>query len=137
MKNKIVTVRKHVVNSKLLTKLRLLAILCNLENFILMAQDIITIPKPSQEAIDYVTTEVNKRLTQRVQNSKRGIYTSDAESYGKIAEEFNKEALDELHANNHQKFADELLDVIASAFWGAVSSYDLYDTRVLGLKPPK
>ena len=94
-------------------------------------------PNATVEIIQRVRNAMDKRLQERLEFHGYKIYTSDAETYGKVAEEFNKEALDELHANDHQKFAEELLDTAIAAFWGIVSSEMLYDTNITGVKLPK
>lgn len=92
-------------------------------------------PDASKKDIDAVMKAFSIRLEERLEVRGYGIFISDAETFGKIAEEFNLEALAELRANDPQAFSEELLDTMIAAFWGIVSSRVVYETEVTGHRP--
>jgi len=57
---------------------------------------------------------VNQKLYFRLRQKGLDAYSGPHESYGIIAEEFNKELLDALHSNNTENFKEELLDIIVA-----------------------
>lgn len=71
--------------------------------------------------LDKIFQIVRAHLTVKIIEKGSGAFVSTHEIYGVIAEEFEKELLDALHANNRKQFVRELLDVAASAIYGLAS----------------
>jgi len=64
---------------------------------------------------------VSEKIQMRLLQKHRGAYIGNHETYGILAEEFNKELLDALHANDDKKFYKELLDIAVGAILGMAS----------------
>lgn len=73
---------------------------------------------------------IEKQLSAKIAKRGMGRYDSVHEIYGIIAEEFDKELLDEMHANNYNKFEDELVDVIIGCLWGLASMKSLREDKI-------
>ena len=71
------------------------------------------------KAIVLVREKIDLRLTQKG----RGSYIGNHETYGILAEEFNKELLDALCADDDQEFHGELIDIIVGGILGMASMY--------------
>ena len=73
------------------------------------------------EFIDNAMTEIYDKLIFRINQKGGGIYSGPHETYGIIAEEFNKELLDALHANDREQFRKELIDIGVAVIFGMAS----------------
>ncbi len=71
------------------------------------------------KAVELVKVMIDLRLTQKG----RGSYIGNHETYGILAEEFNKELLDALCADDDQRFHGELLDIVVGGILGMASMY--------------
>ncbi len=65
--------------------------------------------------------EIGRMVSLRLQEKGDGAYAGPHECYGIIAEEFEKELLDALHANDRQAFRKELLDIAVACAIGMAS----------------
>lgn len=73
--------------------------------------------------INKVLEEVLDMIIMRMEQPGHGAgaFASSHEIYGVIAEEFNKELLDALHANDDIQFRKELIDIAVGAIFGIAS----------------
>ena len=75
--------------------------------------------KDITKAIMLVKVKIGIRLKEKG----RGSYIGNHETYGILAEEFNKELLDALCADDDQGFHGELLDIVVGGIFGMASMY--------------
>ena len=68
-------------------------------------------------------TLVKEKIEMRLLQKHRGAYIGNHETYGILAEEFNKELLDVLKANDNEAFFNELIDIAVGAILGMASMY--------------
>lgn len=73
---------------------------------------------------------VKKQLSAKIAKRGMGRYGSVHEIYGIVAEEFDKELLDAMHANNYTEFENELVDVIIGCLWGLASMKSLRESKI-------
>ena len=78
-------------------------------------------PELSDNEIQVCIHLVKVKINVRLREKHRGAYAGNHETYGILAEEFNKELLDALHAKNNEKFFDELIDIAVGAILGMAS----------------
>lgn len=86
-------------------------------------------PQIDIDSLGITLSEVHDKLIYRLNKKGYGVYCSNHETYGIIAEEFNKELLDALHANDDVQFRSELLDVAVGAIFGIISMDILKDKK--------
>ncbi len=75
--------------------------------------------KEITQAVGLVIQKIDNRLVEK----HRGSYIGNHETYGILAEEFNKELLDALQANDNEAFFCELIDIAVGAILGMASMY--------------
>ncbi|KKK76773.1 hypothetical protein LCGC14_2860240 [marine sediment metagenome] len=66
---------------------------------------------------------VREKIDMRLLQKHRGSYIGNHETYGILAEEFHKELLDALHADDNETFFCELIDIAVGAILGMASMY--------------
>jgi len=66
---------------------------------------------------------VKDKIEMRLRQKHRGSYISNHETFGILAEEFHKELLDALKANDNEEFFTELIDIAVGAILGMASMY--------------
>jgi len=66
---------------------------------------------------------VKEKIEMRLLQKQRGAYIGNHETYGILSEEFNKELLDALKANDNEQFYCELIDIAVGAILGMASMY--------------
>jgi len=86
-----------------------------------------TRPSVSEEVKTLGHKLFDHQLTRRLKEKGPLAFAGRHESYGILAEEFNKELLDALHSNDLLDFVWESLDVAVGAFWAAVSAIQEYE----------
>jgi hypothetical protein len=73
--------------------------------------------------IEHSIKMVKDKIEVRLIEKQRGAYIGNHETYGILAEEFNKELLDALRANDNESFYCELIDIAVAAILGMASMY--------------
>lgn len=81
-------------------------------------------PRVPDVVIDRVLAAVRENLQGRMAKKGRGSFVSSHEIYGILAEELNKELLDEVHANNPNQIQKELIDIAVGSIF-ALASYEV------------
>ncbi len=81
-----------------------------------MIRDRITV-----EELERAVTEVSNHVSRRLEEKGWGAFAGPHETFGVIAEEFNKELLDELRANSVVGFRKELIDIAVACIIGLAS----------------
>lgn len=77
--------------------------------------------KITRHELDRALDEVDNWVSRRLEEKGSGAYSGPHETFGIIAEEFNKELLDALHANDPVAFRKELIDIAVAAVIGLAS----------------
>lgn len=78
-------------------------------------------PEATRSECDFAIKLVTEKLYKRLEEKGWGKFSSTHETYGVLAEEFNKELLDALTGNDAQEFGEELIDIAVAAIFGLVS----------------
>lgn len=89
------------------------------------AQKVIIRYPVSERMIDEVLKELRTQLNRRLEKHGNLSYIGKHEIYGMLAEEFNKELLDDLHANNEEGFVSELFDIAVGCVFGVASMMEI------------
>ena len=74
----------------------------------------------SKEEFEKVLDKVRLATEWQIKNKGDGAFVSTHEIVGVIQEEYS-ELLEELHKNNNQAFATELIDIAIACLWGYAS----------------
>lgn len=74
----------------------------------------------SKEDFEKVLDKVRQATEWQIKNKGDGAFVSTHEIVGAIQEEYG-ELLEELHHNNNQSFATELIDIAIACLWGYAS----------------
>ena len=72
--------------------------------------------------IEKAIQEISHKVFFRLAEKGRGVFIGPHECYGLLAEEFSKELLDAMHANDPVQFRKELIDIAVVCVVGMASS---------------
>ena len=77
------------------------------------------------QLLEVVLANLRGELDRRLKKHGPGIYASECETLGIVAEEYD-EFVDAVRANDHTKCRAELFDIAVAALFGVVSSVQNY-----------
>ncbi len=75
----------------------------------------------TEQELDRATNEIGNNVGRRLDEKGWGAFTGPHETFGVIAEEFNKELLDALQSNSVVDFRKELIDIAVACIIGMAS----------------